>query len=94
MYVVPPNKRQTFDFEIEGKQYSVPYMKHMPLNKMLAYNKRIKHMKADAQGDEYIAFVADIFNEHAPGAIDNLSVEQFSDLMKAYIAEGQAAAGE
>lgn len=94
MYAVTPAKRQTFDFEIEGAEYHVPYMRHMPLQKMLEYNKNIKKIQKAEQNDAYIEFIASIFEEHAPGSIDGLTVDQFSDLMQAYIAEGQANAGE
>ena len=85
MYAVAPAKRQTFDFEVEGKEYHVPYMKHMPL---------LKKINKAKQNDAYIEFIASIFTEHASGSIEGLTVEQFTELMKAYIAEGNATAGE
>lgn len=61
---------------------------------MLDYNKKLKKINKAKQNDAYIEFIASIFTEHAPGSIEGLTVEQFTELMKAYIAEGNATAGE
>lgn len=94
MYQVKDTEIAMFDFELGGKTYSVPLLRHMPLKKLLEYNRALKKVKPGTEGDFYIEFVAGIFDEHAPGATDQLTAEQFNGLMQAYFAEGNITPGE
>lgn len=94
MYVVEADKQTCFEFELDGKVYKVPLLRHMPLNKLLAYNKALRKVKPGMEADFYIDFVSDIFNEHAPSVCERLTVDQFKSLMEAYIAESNVSPGE
>ena len=94
MYEVKAAEISTFDFKLGKKEYSVPLMRHMPLKKLLEYNKALKNVKAGSESDFLIQFIADVFDEHAPGVTDSLTADQFHDLMQAYIAEGKITPGE
>ena len=94
MYEVKANKVETFDFKMGYKTYSVPLMRNMPLKKLLEYNKALSKVKPGQESDFLIQFISEIFDEHAPGVTDQLTADQFHDLMQAYIAEGKVSPGE
>ena len=94
MFEVKANDIEYFDFTYEGREYHVPLMRHMPLKKLLEYNKALSKVKPGQESDFLVQFIADIFDEHAPGISDVLTADQFHDLMQAYIAEGKVTLGE
>lgn len=94
MYEVKASKVESFEFKMDGETYSVPLMRHMPLKKLLEYNKALSKVKSGQESDFLIQFISDIFDGHAPGVTDRLDAEQFRDLMQAYIAEGKVSPGE
>lgn len=94
MYEIKSSKIKTFDFKLDGEAYSVPLLRHMPLKKLLSYNKQLRHVKAGTEGDFYLTFIADVFDENAPGVTDRLTTDQFASLMQAYIAESNVSPGE
>ena len=94
MYQVKENKVTNFEFELGGKCYAVPLLRHMPLKRLLEYNRALKKVKPGTEGDFYLDFIAGVFDEHAPGVTDQLTADQFNDLMQAYFAESNATPGE
>lgn len=94
MYQVKENKVSNFEFELDGKQYAVPLLRHIPLKQLLEYNRALKKVKAGSEGDFYLEFIAGVFDEHAPGVTDRLTADQFNDLMQAYFAESNVTPGE
>lgn len=87
MYTITPDAKVTFDFEHEGTQYSVPLVKHLPLNKMRDHDKALRKLKPEQKGDFEAEFMASLFDEYAPGVTEQLTGAQFRGLIDAYLAE-------
>ena len=82
MYQVEGVKKKPFEFKIGKETYSVPAMGDLPFPVLLEFGKI---QRRGAQGIEITEFmVENIFNRFAPGALDNLTVSQVSDLLAAY----------
>ena len=94
MFEVKASEIEYFEFSFEGNEYRVPLMRHMPLKKLLEYNKALSKVKPGQESDFLVAFIADIFDENAPGVSDKLTADQFHEVMQAYIAEGKVSLGE
>lgn len=94
MYVVQPDKNTSFNFEIDGQEYSVPFVKHLPLNKMRDHDKTARKLKGNDRANFEVEFLARVFDDYAPGVTDALTLDQFKDLVDAYVTESNVSPGE
>lgn len=85
MYQVPKSKKSIkqnqFEFEIDGKQYTVPLLKYLPVSTIIRFES------------EGFKAVLEAFGTHADivGALDQ---EQFEGLTKAWTEESGIDLGE
>lgn len=94
-YIIKADAPEKFEFEYDGKTYSVPYLKYAPYPVISKYNADIKKAKtASEQADALIDLCSKQFEKHAPGVLKNLSMEQATDMFNAYVEEGKTAPGE
>lgn len=82
MYKVETSEAAQFEFEIDGKAYSIPRRESLPMPVFRKMRKRIS--EAEDQAEEAINAVFDLFDEFAPGALDSLTFEQAISLASAY----------
>lgn len=82
MYRIEKSEAKRFEFEIDGKEYSVPRRESLPFPKFREIQKRIKD--ADDPAEEGVNAIFDLFDEFAPGALDSLDFEQALNLINAY----------
>lgn len=94
IYVVAKDEREQFEFQVGKKVYKVPFMRNLPVPRIIEYNKQVRKAPKDRQEDVLVEFLASVFSDFAPGSIDTLSGEQFGELAHAYLAAGKAAPGE
>ena len=91
MYSVGQPSKRTFDFEVDGKAYSVPSLSQMNLETVKAYAEAVR------TGDDLsLVFwiVENLFPADAAAAVKKLQVVQVSGLIHAYIAESRESVGE
>ena len=94
-YIIKADKPESFEFEYDGKQYSVPYLRYAPYPVVAKYNAAVKKVKtASEQADALIDLCSGQFEKHAPGVLKNLSMEQATEMFNAYVAEGKTTPGE
>ena len=74
-----PKPKDTLDFRIEGEDtvYSIPYAKDLPVG----YTERLAALKDDPNGREALDLLRELFEIHAPGAWDRLSIEGVTMVM-------------
>lgn len=82
MYTVEKSKAKCFEFEIDGKKYSVPRRESLPFPVFRKIRKRIQ--ESNDAAEEGINAMFDLFEEFAPGALDSLDFEQALNLINAY----------
>lgn len=91
MYTVGQPKKRTFEFEVDGKVYSVPSLATLDLDAIMAYADAIRG------GDDlaFVLYIVDnIFPEDAAACVRKLQLGQSAPLIRAYIAEGSETVGE
>lgn len=87
MFKADNGSARSFDFELDGKAYSVPSPLSLPIGEILAF--------ADATekgGTEQARWLVSFFSRHTDGATDSMSVAAFRQLAKAW--NGDAELGE
>lgn len=77
-----------FEFEIGGKQYSVPHMDDIPYDTV----KGLREAKTNAEAVEWI--IANVFEAEAPEAMRGITNGQMKALLNAYLDEAGATPGE
>lgn len=82
MYTIEKSEAKQFEFEIDGKAYSVPRRESLPFPTFRKIRKRIQ--EADDPAEEGVNAIFDLFDEFAPGALDSLDFEQALNLVNAY----------
>lgn len=82
MYVIEKSEAKRFEFEIDGKEYSVPRRESLPFPVFRKIRKRIQ--ESDNAAEEGVNAMFDLFEEFAPGALDSLDFEQALNLINAY----------
>lgn len=94
MYSISTGEARRFEFEVDGKAYSVPHRESLPMPKFREIRKRIDG--AENKAEEAIDTMFDLFDEYAPGALDSLTFEQAIQLVNAYTtgADGGDSLGE
>lgn len=85
MYKVETSEAAQFEFEIDGKAYSIPRRESLPMPVFRKMRKRIS--EAENQAEEAINAIFDLFDEFAPGALDSLTFEQALKLSNAYTSD-------
>ena len=82
MYKIEKSEAKHFEFEIDGKAYSVPRRESLPFKTFRGIQKRIKDAADPAE--EGVNAIFDLFDEFAPGALDSIDFEQALKLENAY----------
>ena len=91
MYKVGQPKKRAFEFEVDGKAYSVPSLAQMDLETIKAYAEAVKG------GDDlsFVLWIVDnLFPADAAEVVRKLQLDQSAPLIRAYIAEGAETVGE
>lgn len=75
-----PKPTKTLDFQLEGEEtvYHIPYAKDLPVG----YTERITALRDDADGTAALDLLRELFEVHAPGAWDRLSIEGVTMVMQ------------
>ena len=87
MLVLTAETRQ-FEFELDGVAYAVTALDNIPL----ARTDTLKGATTDAEAVAWIR--AEIFEKEVPEAVAKLTVGQWKTLVKAYLEDSAASAGE
>lgn len=82
MYKLENSTAKTFDFEYEGKTYSVPARTSLPMSTFRAIRKAI----ADSDNPEETGFdeIMKLFDEYIPEVMERIDMGQALELFKAY----------
>lgn len=83
MYKVE-NSAELFEFEVDGKQYSIPTLTNLPMKKFREIQRRIRGAKDGLKEEEAVYSLLDVFDELAPGSTDSLTYIQAAKLVKEY----------
>lgn len=86
MYTIEKSDGKRFEFEVDGKVYSVPMRESLPMPKFREIRKRIS--ESDNPAEVAIDMVFELFDEYAPGVLDSLTFEQALKLVNAYSSGG------
>lgn len=91
MFTLKKEKIETFDFKVEGDKatYKIPLLRHLPMDMAL----QAKDL-ADADDDEALEFVKDIFDSYAPGVVGGLTANEFTELTSGYFEASGVSLGE
>lgn len=89
MFKLEESKAKTFDFEYEGKTYSVPSRNSLPMSTFRA----IRAALAESGGSEEVLFdeIMKIFDEYIPDVMERIDLGQAMELFKAYSVEDEGA---
>lgn len=82
MYKLDDSKPTTFDFEYDGKVYSVPARTSLPMSTFRAIRKAI----ADSSNPEETGFdeIMKLFDEYIPEVMESIDMGQAMELFRAY----------
>lgn len=89
MFKLEDSKAKTFDFEFEGKTYSVPSRDSLPMSTFRSIRKAL----AESGNSEEVLFdeIMKLFDEYAPDVMDRICLEQAMKLFQAYSLEDDGA---
>ena len=89
MFKLEDSKAKTFDFEYEGKTYSVPSRNSLPMTKF----REIRKALAESGNSEEVLFdeIMKIFDEYIPEVMERIDLGQAMELFKAYSIEDEGA---
>lgn len=92
------DEKPVFEFAVNGDAYAVPRFDALPVDAVMSLLKEQHAATAeggiDAGNDVVNAFIRALFDEHAPGACELLTVAQYRALMDAYMAASGVDVGE
>ena len=85
MFKLEKPEEDKFEFEYEGTVYSIPSITALPMRVAMSFYRDLAYATSDMQKSSIsLEFGAAIFEEHAPGLVEQLSLEEFKTLMAAY----------
>lgn len=89
MFKLEDSKAKTFEFEFDGKTYSVPSRESLPMSTFRA----IRAALAESGGSEEVLFdeIMKIFDEYIPEVMERIDLGQAMELFKAYSVEDDGA---
>ena len=92
MFKLESNEQKVFEFEFDGKTYSIPSRLGLPMARFRKIQKAITQAddKEEALFDEIMA----VFDEYAPGIMEQLTLGQAMELFKAYSSDDDTSLGE
>jgi len=93
MYKVEKVK-DPFEFESDGKVYSVPQISDLPLKRFKKIQKTVRDADENMREEVAVDAVLEVFDEFAPGSTDNLTYMQAAKLVSAYANGGEESLGE
>ncbi|MBR2835920.1 MAG: hypothetical protein IKE43_09485 [Coriobacteriales bacterium] len=79
MYIIEQSNIEPFEFANGDKNYSVPSLRGMSVDDVLAFNEASKHSRV-----ELTEFMIGYFKRMAPESIDGLNLSQLTGLFKAW----------
>ena len=85
MFKLDESKAKTFDFEFEGKTYSVPSRNSLPMRTF----REIRKALSDSNNSEEALFdeIMKVFDEYIPEVMERIDLGQAMELFKAYSVE-------
>lgn len=90
MYIVGMDEPKVFEFEIDGKQYRVPSVANMSIEKAREYADASKR-----DGFSFALWIIDnLFPEDAREAVSGLTISQLGALLGAYAQDAGVTLGE
>ena len=89
MFKLEDSRAKTFDFEFEGKTYSVPSRNSLPMTKF----REIRKALSESGNSEEVLFdeIMKIFDEYIPEVMERIDLGQAMELFKAYSVEDEGA---
>ena len=75
---------ETFEFDVDGKEYSIPTMQNLPLKVFREIQSKVRGANDGMTEETAVYALLDTFETLAPGCTETLSFAQAVDLMKAY----------
>lgn len=89
MFKLESSKAKTFDFEFEGKTYSVPSRQSLPMSTFRGIRKAI----ADSDNSEETLFdeIMKLFDEYVPDVMARIDLGQAMVLFQAYSVDDDGA---
>ena len=89
MFKLEDSKAKTFDFEFDGKTYSVPSRDSLPMSTFRSIRKAL----AESGNSEEVLFdeIMKIFDEYIPEVMERIDLGQAMELFKAYSVEDDGA---
>ena len=79
------DEKRLFEFAVDGEQYSLPTFDSFKVDEVAEVVRGFKAEKdKDAATDKLNDYVRGIFEEHAPGVCERLTLGQYNELVKAY----------
>lgn len=82
MFVLEKKKPTVFEFEYDGKTYSVPARTSLPMSKFRAIRKAI--VESDNPEETGFDEIMALFDEYIPEVMESISTEQAMELFSAY----------
>ena len=93
MFKLEKSKAKTFDFEYDGKEYSVPSVSSLPMKRFRAIREKLAESNNSAE--VFFDEIMNLFDEYIPEVMDTIDLDEAKALFKAYSAENdEASLGE
>ena len=89
MFKLEKSGAKTFDFEFEGKKYSVPSRQSLPVSTFRSMRKAIN--ESDNQEEALFDEVMKLFDKYVPAVMKKIDLSQAMELFKAYSTEDDGA---
>lgn len=95
MLELSTNDVKPFEFAVDGERYTVPRFDSLPADEVLELLKEQRAAGSADAGNEVVnAYIRALFDKHAPGVCERLSLAAYKTLLEAYAGTAGASMGE
>lgn len=88
MFKLESGDAQSFEFEFEGKKYTIPSRLGLPMKRFRKIQKAIS--QSDDKEETLFDEIMGVFDEYAPDVMDKLTLGQAMELFTAYSTDEDA----
>lgn len=89
MFKLDASTAKTFDFEYDGKTYSIPSRESLPMSTFRSIRKAIA--ESDNSDEALFDEIMKLFDEYVPEVMERIDLGQAMELFKAYSSEDDGA---
>lgn len=89
------DEKRLFEFSVDGELFAVPTFDSFPVDDVIELVKEFKGAEDTESANERLTgYVRGLFDDHAPGVVERLTLGQWNTLVNAYVKASSADLGE